>query len=131
MGERSILPSDLINHINKKGVFYPAQAMIAKNPITTATMWMTSDDLEMTGLRAVAWSNFTMDLNGVGIAIQPNLEDALMWSGDGKKWRLISQKCIRRSPFYLRSPCEARLAKKVLEVATSSEGKSVLLAGYS
>jgi hypothetical protein len=47
-------------------------------------MWLSSDDLEMTGLRAVAWSNFIMDLNGVGIAIQPNLEDALMWSGDEK-----------------------------------------------
>jgi hypothetical protein len=92
---------------------------------------VSSDDLELTGLRAFAWKNFTTDLNGVGITINPNKKDVLMWSGDGKKRGFLCQKCIRCHPGLTFSTGEKWLAKKFLEVATSSEGKPFLLAGYS
>jgi hypothetical protein len=88
LGERSLLPTDLISHINSRGIFTLAQARTTTNPVTTTTIWMTNNDLDLSGAQAISWTDYTGNLNVVGIVIKPFMEDALMWSGDGKSMEL-------------------------------------------
>jgi hypothetical protein len=88
LGERSFLLNETINQLNQKQVYVLAHAVVARNPITTTELWMSSTDLGLTGLIAEDWDNFTRELNGVGVSLQATEQDSLLWSGGDNKGEL-------------------------------------------
>jgi hypothetical protein len=85
LGERYFLLNETINHLNQKQVCVLAHAVVARNPITAAELWMSSTDLGMTGRLAEDWDNFTRELNGTDVSLQETEKDSLLWSGGDKK----------------------------------------------
>jgi hypothetical protein len=66
---------------------------MTKNPTTEAEVWISSADLGLTGILSDDWENYIKELNGAGVTLHSNEEDALLWSGGDKKGELSVKNC--------------------------------------
>jgi hypothetical protein len=69
IGDRSFLHEEVITLLNKKQLTTLAQASMARDPVTFAEVWRSDEDLELTGIHATDWYNYTVELNRAGVTL--------------------------------------------------------------
>ena len=66
---------------------------MARDPVTSAEVWKSDEDLELTGFHSSDWDSYIAELNRVGISLHENDEDSLIWTGGDSSVNLTVKKC--------------------------------------
>lgn len=91
MGDATLLLEELIDNLNKKGLFYLFQAQKPPKVGLIGTNWFTSEDLDLIGHLQGEWNRYRLALiNNDVLQTKP---DSLKWVG-GNKYCLITVKNI-------------------------------------
>jgi hypothetical protein len=85
LGENSVLLNETINHLNQNQMLSLVDATQADFLTIQTERWKSSSDLGLTGLLSDDWIDYTRNLNGVGVVLQANEQDTLVWSGVDNK----------------------------------------------
>ena len=78
-----ILSKELIEVINRKGIYYLSQAKAMSQVGHITSNWISSEDLELTGCLRVEWKAYRVALINNGIILQDKF-DHLKWTGGNK-----------------------------------------------
>jgi hypothetical protein len=88
MGQSAILSEELIETINRKGIYYLFQAKALTQVGRITSNWISSDDLELSGCLQVEWKAFCVALINNGITLQEK-SDQLKWTGGNKSGQVL------------------------------------------